>query len=170
MLSWPDVTDENVAEFVGFYVDERKNLGDENITEEKLFAEISVHTPYVLLEQMVFAVTFDFASDEYMKILREEYRMEAKKLGRTVEYAVSGSDSEPITESVRTTGSVQTTASVPITDSVLTTDSGLKTVSVRTIPTGIPEGESETTSDPPSTGSAESLTVSLLLSYIFILG
>ena len=68
MLSWPDVTDDNVAEFVGFYVDERKKLGDKVITEEKLLAEIEVHTPYVLLEHMVFAVTFDFASDDYMEI------------------------------------------------------------------------------------------------------
>ena len=96
MLSWPEVTDENVAEFVGFYVDERKIQGDKAITTEKIFAEIEVHTPYVLLEHMVFAVTFDFASEEYMEILRNEYQIEAKKLGRTVVY----SDSVPLTVSL----------------------------------------------------------------------
>ena len=89
MLSWPEVTDDNVAEFVGFYVDERKKQGDTVITTEKIFAEIEVHTPYVLLEHMVFAVVFDFASEEYMKILRNEYQIEAKKLGRTVVYSYS---------------------------------------------------------------------------------
>ena len=96
MLSWPEVTDDNVAEFVGFYVDERKKQGDTVITTEKIFAEIEVHTPYVLLEHMVFAVTFDFASEEYMEILRNEYQIEAKKLGRTVVY----SDSVPLTVSL----------------------------------------------------------------------
>ena len=92
MLSWPEVTDENVAEFVGFYVDERKKQGDTAITIEKILAEFEVHTPYVLLEHMVFCVVFDFASEEWMETLRDEYQIEAKKSGRTVVYSHSGSD------------------------------------------------------------------------------
>ena len=91
MLSWPEMTDEKFNQFVSDYIDERKKLGDTKITEEKLYAELGAHIPYVILERMVFAVAFGFGSEDYMAVLRDEYKKEAMKRGREVVYSNSQS-------------------------------------------------------------------------------
>ena len=81
------MTDERFNQFVSDYIDERKKLGDTKITEEKLYAELGAHIPYVILERMVFAVAFGFGSEDYMAVLRDEYKKEAMKRGREVVYS-----------------------------------------------------------------------------------
>ena len=92
-LSWPSdqVSDKNVKTFSEHYVDERKKRGDKQITTEKLLAELQVHAPYVILEHMIYSISFGFGTDDYMASLRKRYKREAQKLNRTILYSFSPS-------------------------------------------------------------------------------
>ena len=91
-LSWPSdqTSDQNIEKFAEFYVDERYKKGDTAITVKNLLEELKIHAPYVILEHMVFAISYGFANDDYyMANLRKRYKAVAKKLNRKIVYSNS---------------------------------------------------------------------------------
>ena len=92
MMNWPFEDDAESQyrwynTFVTDYVDERKKLGDTKISLEQMHAEIFAHTPYMMLEKMVFAVAFGFGEKEFMTAMGDLYADEARKRNHSIQYS-----------------------------------------------------------------------------------
>ena len=94
VMNWPWVVDADTNErwfnaFIADYVDERQKLGDTAITIEQMNAEWFAHTPYMILERLVFAVAIEFPDKDVITALGYLYADEARKRGHTVQYSSS---------------------------------------------------------------------------------